>query len=416
MTLTALYADENGEIFDAPGYAPLGRLGDRVVPLEQQDLIPLPEGAEIMFLPGRGALGLQGDSATVIPEGIMAVAAILPAGYTRTHLPAFAQGEAAPQLPLYGYAAVALAGDEIMVAAVQSDEPASWNPLIFNTPDLKRKVNQVRKQLPNNRIVEQVARCSLQWHCCTAQNLFYARWEAGIPVSPTCNAQCFGCISLQTSECCPSPQSRIDFTPTVEEVTNVGVYHLSQAPAGMISFGQGCEGEPSLAATVIAPSISRIRQATQRGLININTNAGYTQGIRAIVDAGLDAMRVSMISARPAVYDAYYRPAYALADVRESIRYAKAQGVYVSINMLLFPGLNDQPDELAAWEEWIGELNIDMIQLRNLNVDPDAFLPILPQPLGPSLGVRPFIDRLQQRFPALRIGSFSRCDLPRRQS
>ena len=31
--ITALYADENGEIFDAPGIAAVGRLGDEIRPL-----------------------------------------------------------------------------------------------------------------------------------------------------------------------------------------------------------------------------------------------------------------------------------------------------------------------------------------------------------------------------------------------
>jgi len=141
-----------------------------------------------------------------------------------------------------------------------------------------------------------LAKCSLQWHCCTAQNLFYRRWEAGVPVSPVCNANCYGCISLQPAECCPSPQSRIDFKPTPQEIAEVGTYHLEYAPEGIISFGQGCEGEPSLAADNIAAGIKIIRTKTSAGQININTNAGYTEGIKKIVDAGLDTMRVSIIT------------------------------------------------------------------------------------------------------------------------
>ena len=91
----------------------------------------------------------------------------------------------------------------------------------------------------------------------------------------------------------------------------------------------------------------QIRAQCNKGQININTNAGCTKGIKALVDAGLDSMRVSIISAREAVYQAYYRAEnYTLQDVEESIRYAKAHGVYVSLNMLFFPGLNDRPEEV----------------------------------------------------------------------
>ncbi|MEG6585183.1 radical SAM protein [Dendrosporobacter sp. 1207_IL3150] len=405
--LTALYADKNGEIYDAPGYAAAGRIGKDTLLLTVEDLIPMPEGAELMYLPGRSSIGAKDGQIMSIADDLTAVAAVLPVGYTRTHLPAFKSIQSAPQLPLYGYTAVALYQDQLYVAAVPSDNNAKWHPYNYNTPEIKKLVKRVKKDLPGNRIVEQVAGCSLKWHCCTAQNLFYRRWEAGIPTSPACNANCFGCISLQPSECCPSPQSRINFIPTAEEIAEVGIYHLSNAPEAIISFGQGCEGEPSLAADNIAAGIGLIRSQTKLGQININTNAGYTKGIKKIVDAGLDTMRVSIISARPEVYQAYYRSDYTLDDVKASIRYAKEKGIYVSLNMLSFPGLNDRPEEVAAWVDFLSETGVDMIQLRNLNVDPDAFLAIMPDQHNKPVGVRKFVSVLQDKFPSITIGSFS---------
>lgn len=405
--ITALYAADNGEIFDAPGWQALGRVGRETVPLTAADLIPLPEGSELMNLPGRRALGLRRGKITTI-GGFRPVAAILPVGFTRTHLPAFVCDDQAPQLPLYGYTAVALYKDRIYAAAVPTDDNAKWHPYRYNTPALKAKIAKVRRDLPGNRLVDHLANCSLKWHCCTAQNLFYHRWEAGIPVSPACNANCFGCISLQPAECCPAPQSRIKFIPTAEEIAAVGQYHLATAPEAIISFGQGCEGEPSLAAPTIAEAIKLIRRHTAKGIININTNAGYTAGIKQIVDAGLDSMRVSIISAIAATYQAYYRGNYGLDNVYESIAYAKAKDVYVSLNLLLFPGLNDRPEELAAWLDFVKVTKIDMIQLRNLNIDPDAFLAVMPPADGGPVGVRRFIDTLRQECPEVQIGSFSR--------
>jgi pyruvate-formate lyase-activating enzyme len=406
--LTALYAGPNGEIFDAPGYGAVASAGGTWAILKPQDMIPLPEGADLMFLPGRSALMAKNGHVEAPAGDLLAVAAILPAGYTRTHLPAFARQQDAPVLPLYGYTAAAFYRGEIYVAAVNSDDNAKWHPFKYNTPDLRKKVVKVQKDLPANRIVRQLGNCSLKWHCCTAQNLFYRRWEAGIPTSPACNANCFGCISLQPAECCPSPQSRIDFSPTPEEIAEVGAYHLSGAPEAIVSFGQGCEGEPALAADNIAAGIKSMRKATARGVINMNTNAGYTDGIKTITDAGLDMMRVSMISAVPATYQAYYRGNYNLAQVKESVMYAKRRGVFVSLNMLLFPGFNDRPEEVGAWEELIAETGIDMVQLRNLNIDPEAFLAAMPQPGGRPLGVRQFVARLEKKFPRLAVGSFSR--------
>ncbi len=404
--ITAVYADEDGNILDAAGLEGMGRTGRENVRLTPDDLIPLPESADLMLLPGHQAVGRTPDG-EVLPVTGQAVAAILPAGYTRLYLPAYERAEDAERLPLYGYTAVVVYHDELCCAAVYTDENDKWDPVHYNTPELKKLVKRTKKDLPHNRIVEQVAGCSLKWHCCTAQNLFYRRWEAGIPASPVCNANCFGCISLQPAECCPSPQQRITFRPTPEEIAEVGAYHLSVAPDGIVSFGQGCEGEPSLAADNIAAGIRLIREQTKKGQINMNSNSGYTEGVKKIVDAGLDSLRVSIISARDEGYDAYYRASYHLDDVKASIRYALDHGVYVSLNLLYFPGYNDRPEELAAWQEFFRELPVQMIQVRNLNLDPDAFLDIMPEEQGKPVGTKTFLRALHKEFPQLVIGSFS---------
>ena len=86
--ITALYADAEGEIFDAPGIGAVGRTGDDLVAIQPGDLIPLPDTADLMFLPERYAVGIDESGELVVLEG-RAVAAILPAGYTRTMLPGF---------------------------------------------------------------------------------------------------------------------------------------------------------------------------------------------------------------------------------------------------------------------------------------------------------------------------------------
>ncbi len=404
--ITALYADENGEIFFAAGMAAAARIGGETVRLTEDMLIPLPDAADLMFLPERSAVGYdKSGNLTTLPG--RAVSAVLPAGYTRLMLPAFQKQKGASVLPLFGYTAVALRKGKMYAAALYTDRNDKWDPMKYNTRALKRYVRELKKKFPGNRLVPHLAHCSLEWYCCTAQNLFYHRWEAGIPVSPVCNANCLGCISLQPAECCPSPQSRITFRPTAEEVTEIAVYHLSEAPDAIISFGQGCEGEPSLAADVIAESIRSIRAQTGRGQININTNAGFTDGIQKIVDAGLDTMRVSIISAREESYQAYYRAGYPLENVKASIRYALAHGVYVSLNLLYFPGFNDREEELAAWEAFFHGLPVQMVQIRNLNLDPDFFLGTMPPAKGRTLGAKPFIHALRESFPAITIGSFS---------
>ena len=404
MKITALIADERGNIFDVPDAEGVGRVGNNFFKLKPENLIKLPDSADLMFLPQRRAVGFKRGEFVSLKG--RAVSAILPQGYTRTHLPAFERDSHAQILPLYGYTAVALYKDELYAAALYTDENHKWEPQHYNTRDLPKRIRRVKRDLPDNRIVAQVANCSLKWHCLTAQNLFYRRWECGVPTSPTCNANCLGCISLQAAECCPAPQSRITFKPTPEEIAAVGIYHLSHADEGIISFGQGCEGEPSLMAENICAAIRKIRAATSRGQININTNAGNTACIKKIVDAGLDSMRVSIISADADNYRRYYRAGYPLDAVKASIRYALDGGVHVSLNMLYMPGFNDRVGELNAWKIFLDDLPVQMIQVRNLNYDPDEFFGVMPLDKN-FLGVKNFLDELKREYPALTIGNFS---------
>ena len=403
--ISALIADEHGNIFDTPNFEAVGRVGQKFFKLKPENLIKLPESADLMFLPQRTAIGFSRGE--FLPLNGRAVSAILPQGYTRTHLPAYKMNSRAKILPLYGYTAVALYKNEIYAAALYTDENFRWNPQNYNTPNLKKLIRRVKNDLQGNRIVEQVAKCSLEWHCLTAQNLFYRRWECGVPTSPVCNANCRGCISLQPSECCPSPQNRINFVPTVDEIANLGIYHLSHAEDAIISFGQGCEGEPSLQAENISLAIKKIREKTSRGQININTNAGFTSGIKKIVDAGLNSMRVSIISADDENYQKYYRAGYKLDDVKASISYALAKNVHVSLNMLYMPGFNDRESEFAAWKNFLAKFPVQMIQIRNLNYDPDEFFRIMPKSDENFIGTKNFLQKLKNFSPTLTIGNFS---------
>ena len=48
-----------------------------------------------------------------------------------------------------------------------------------------------------------------------------------------------------------------------------------------------------------------------------------------------------------------------------------------------------------------------MIQIRNLNIDPDVFLDVMPKKQGKILGPTSFLRTLRDSFPKMAIGSFS---------
>ena len=150
-------------------------------------------------------------------------------------------------------------------------------------------------------------------------------------------------------------------------MARIGIEHLSAAPGRtMVSFGQGCEGEPLTRAREIAQAIQAMRVRTRRGSININTNGSLPDNLALLIDAGLDACRISLNSAHKPLYEAYYQPInYGWEDVRESIRLARKRGVYTALNLLTFPGVTDQEGEAEKLCELVARERVDQVQARN---------------------------------------------------
>jgi pyruvate-formate lyase-activating enzyme len=379
--------------------------------LDPADLIPLPEGATLSMLPQRLAVGQTRDGALAelpAPAG-WALAALLPIGYTRTRLPGYATAPDTQPLPFFGYTAVAGWRGRVYAAAVCTDDPHHWLPSAFERTRLERLVRERLRAEPENRVLRQHAHCALDYSCPTASNLFFGRWEVAVAVSPGCNARCVGCISKQDEESLVSPQDRLLFVPTTEEVVDVAVQHLEHAPDAILSFGQGCEGEPLIQWRLIERSILAIRAATSKGTLNINTNASNPRALQRLYDAGLDSLRASTISARAETYNAYYRPiGYTLEHVKRSLALARDAGVYSSINLLCFPGLIDAGDEVEALVAFLHETGVRLVQLRNLNIDPEVLLPRIPRPAGAPMGMNALIETLRREVPGVEIGNFSR--------
>ncbi len=314
-------------------------------------------------------------------------------------------------MPFFGYSAVAGINGRLYVAAVQTDQPRKWHPRSFPRRKLERLVREKQAAYPQNRIIGQHAHCALDYSCPTASNLFFERWEMAIAVSPGCNSRCIGCISKQEEEDLISPQDRLTFIPTVDEIVEVAVPHLEQAEDAIVSFGQGCEGEPLMQWKRIEQAIKVMRTRTDKGVININTNGSNPRWLQRLYDAGLDTLRVSTISGHPETYTAYYRPiGYKFEDVKESLKRARDAGVYSSINLLCFPGMIDREREIESLLSLVRETGLRLIQLRNLNIDPEVLLPRMPalDSMGKALGIPALIETLKREVPEVEIGNFTR--------
>ena len=111
-------------------------------------------------------------------------------------------------------------------------------------------VERRRARDPSNGVLAQLSICATAYGCFTAQNVFLERGEAALPVSPKCNARCNRLYlgarcrtaghSLAASFACVKKRRR-----TNSRVSRSRIFAV--VPDGIVSFGQGCEGEPLLA-------------------------------------------------------------------------------------------------------------------------------------------------------------------------
>lgn len=236
------------------------------------------------------------------------------------------------------------------------------------------------------------------------------RWECPVPVSPACNANCIGCISFQPQEeTIVSNQDRLTFKPTAHEIVEYTVPHLESAPYPIISFGQGCEGEPLLMWETIRTAIIEIRKHTPNGSININTNGSKPDAVEALMKAGLNSIRVSTNSAREDIYTRYYQPNnYRFEDIVESLRVVNRYGGWTSINYFAFPGMTDSVAEYEALRELIRTTGLNMIQWRNFNIDPDWYLGKMGiTDTGECMGIGQMMDLIREEFPDLKYGYYN---------
>lgn len=405
-----LFASPDGEIFDHPDLLLMVRRGNEFGLPRPDEISVLPDESEFFLLPGRHAMGYNPDTGQTEVMEDLAVAAFACPGNTVTGIPAYESDDNAQVLPLLSYAGIGYAEGKFWVCAKKVDEDQRQ---VFKhiPPDrIEAGAHQLLREMPNNRLVNHLAGCALTSGCPAAKNLALGRYECPLPSARTCNANCVGCISYQPEDSgFPSPQCRISFTPTAKEIVEIMRRHESRERRPIFSFGQGCEGEPLTEAELICEAVKQYRSDGGTGTVNVNTNGSRPQVMPALKIAGTNSIRVSLNSARKGPYEAYYRPkSYTFDDVKTAIAKAHDVGLYVSLNLLFFPGITDTEEEFDALVE-LGECcKYDFIQLRNLNLDPELYLKLM-APFGhsPSMGLINFKKRLSKALPWIKYGYFN---------
>lgn len=407
-----LYSDGNGNIFEDETLYAAGREGWDAFPVPLDEWILLPEGGNLYELPGRKGIGIDVKTGEMrLCEKGWAVAAFIPPAHTGFYIAAYETEEGAPTLPLFCYTAAGWYNSQFYVPAIRIEQDIRQECAGYDDEKIQRGAADLLKAYPHNRLVKHLMEnCCLTYNCPAARNFSLHRWECPVPSSPACNANCIGCISFQPQEeQIVSTQDRLTFKPTAEEIAEFTVPHLMEAPYPIVSFGQGCEGEPLLMWETIREAIIEIRKHTDRGSININTNGSKPDAVKALCEVGLNSIRVSTNSARENIYMPYYRPNnYVFQDIIESLKVMRSYGGWTSINYFVFPGMTDTVEEYEALRNLIIETDLKMIQWRNFNIDPDWYLgKIGIAETGELLGVKQLMELIKEEFPTLQFGYYN---------
>ena len=414
-----MVANLQGDIFELEGYAAVGMAGSSTKVLTEDQTISMPHGSELMYLPDRkpilsnlktGRIETVSENPYRQGEPIFPVAVFNSPGYVLSYVCAYREKKTAGYLPLFSYGAVGWKAHRFRSAAVLVDKERRQDLRLMKTDKVIAGIREMQKRMPQNRLRRHLETCALTYGCPAGKNFFLGRYEAPLPTSGRCNARCLGCLSQQETGNIPISQNRISFTPTPEEIAEVSLAHIHRVKQAIVSFGQGCEGDPLLVANVIEPAIHKIRSETDRGTIHMNTNGSKPDRVKRLLRSGLDSIRISLNSVRKKCYTAYFRPiGYGFADVEKSIDHALREGKFVSINYLNCPGFTDTHEEFEALVRFLKKHPIHMIQWRNLNFDPVKYWRRMEKVSSGAtpMGMTTLLKQVRNTFPHIRFGYFN---------
>jgi pyruvate-formate lyase-activating enzyme len=416
---TAVVADSEGRIFELKGYAAVGMAGSELRPLKLTETIKVPFGSELMFLPQRRPIlyHIQKKRLETLDKNpyqpakaIFPVAVFNSPGYVATLISGYREKRGVTPLPLFSYGAVGWDRGTFRSSVMQVDRERRQDLRLMKEKDVYAGVETMRTKIPQNRLRQHLEKCAMIYGCPAGKNFFLGRYEAPLPTAETCNARCLGCLSLQSDQgiCCS--QERIGFTPSPKEIAEIALIHISRVKRSIVSFGQGWEGDPLLAAKVIEPAIRLIRAKTDQGTIHMNTNGSLPGVLQQLCAAGLDSVRISVNSMRSACYQAYFRPkGYTFDDVMKSMCIAKENGKHVAINYLNLPGFTDAPEEIDSLNSFLNKDIAHMIQWRNLNFDPLKYWRIMRRTAasGKPIGMQNLLRKIRGLFPKIKHGYFN---------
>ncbi len=385
-------------MFVSADYGATGLDGPDPAALERA--VPLPAGAEIVPLADRAAVGIDRRG---LPRSLgparWALAAILPPGHVRTHLPAVEAATAVAPLEPLPYAAIAAdARGELVAAAV-----AIGDGQAAPAEDVGPAINRRLRAEPSNRLLRQLARCAREYRCPAARDAFLGRGDCPLPLGAPVNDEAAPLVALRRRD------ERAPLDPTALRVSAgdaaaVAIAHLSGGGTS-VSFGHPCEGEPLALIRDVIDATVRIKRDVPKGAIVLRTSGASAAALGRASDAGIDRVSVRIASADGPTYERIHRPAgFRWTDVRATLREAASRRLAITLELLTLPGLTDRESELRALVTLLGELPAGTeLRLGELAADPYAVLARLGG--GATMGMAGVIERVRADAAHVRLAA-----------
>lgn len=349
--------------------------------------LPLPEGSRLVPLPRDAtAMGRSGRIRALGP-GRLALAALLPHGYTRLLFPAYRDDADASPLDPLPYAAVgAVADGDLVVAAARTGSAAADET--GTGPPRSTAIHEH----PASSLARQLARCARD-HACVAAQAGLGRGDLPIPLGAPPAEAPRAPVDLRSGYA-GTPLERAAFRPTAAEIAALAVDHLARGGTG-IAFGRACDGEPLVRIRVLDAAVAEVRERAPNALIHLETSGSDPDALRRALDAGVTSVTVRLGSARPETYEALHAPtAHRWSDVRACLQLVADRRVAMVIALLVLPGVTDRPAEIDAIVSLLGDLPGGRLDLRDLGADPLRTLAVLPR--GRAAGVSALLGRLAE--------------------
>jgi len=404
-----LFADRQGNIYDHPHLKMTVRSENyNFVPYEVE-LIELPPGSSLYFVPDTHPTAYNPDTAGMETfTGGFAISALLEPGYLRLFLPAY-EALSETNLPMYPYTAVGWLNGKFVVPAIKVDDDSKWNLKNFKYDDRFTSMTQeVLNAHPENRLYNHLANRALEFRDPAAYNTFVKRWECSIPTATTSNVAPLGFPSAHDKKSRTSAE-RIKFNPKVKEIVEVVLNHADKAKEPVVNFCQETGGDPIMTAETISKAVKVIKKKAPEVTLNFSSNCSNPEKMKILFDAGIDSISVTMNSVVHSTYDSYFNPeGYSLDDVLKSIELANRYNVYTSLNMLSIPGINDRESEADTFIDFLDAYEIDLIQMRNLNIDPDYLFSRMKFKKEEILGIKNLLKLIRKKKKNMKFGYFNR--------